>query len=116
MGFEYDRIVEITTLPNSAGAVFANPAGQKTYIRLVVLHNSNSTAEAVKLYNVPDNAGAVGTAGATNEFYSRSMAAGETVTMEFAIPGLVLEDENDTIQGVTTTASKVTIQAYGGKE
>jgi len=116
MAFSYARLTEITTLPTSAGAVFTNPANQTTYIRLIVVHNANTSSEEVVLYNVPDDSGSVGTAGETNQFFKESLSAGETVMFEFAAPGLVLEDENDTIQGKADTANKVTIQIYGGKE
>lgn len=116
MAFEYDRLTEITTIPAAAGAVFTNPASQTTYVRMIEIHNGNTSAEAIKLYNVPDNAGAVGTAGITNEFYAETLDAGETRIIEYAIPGKILKDTNDTIQGITDTVSKVSISIYGGKE
>jgi hypothetical protein len=116
MAFAYKRLTEITTLPSSAGAVFTNAASTTTYIRSITLHNANTAAEAVVLYNVPDNAGEVGTAGVTNQMFKQTMAAGETVILEWPVPGIVLSAEKDTIQGVTTTASKVTVQIMGGDE
>jgi len=116
MAFAYKRVLEITTLPVVAASVYANPAATTTYIRGIILHNGNTVTEAVKLYNVPDNAGAVGTAAVTNEMYSESMAAGATTMLEFPIPGIMLTDENDSIQGVTTNANKVTIQLLGATE
>ncbi len=68
------------------------------------------------MYNVPDSTGSVGTAGITNQFYKQEVAADSTVILEFAVPGIMLEDTNDTIQASTTTASKVTIQITGGTE
>lgn len=114
--FSYDRLTDVTTIANSAGALFTQPASQVTYIRSIIIHNSNTTAEVVKLYDVPDNGGAVGTAGATNEFYGETLQPLETVMIEFPVPGKILKDRNETIQGVTTTASKVTFAMYGGKE
>ena len=116
MAFEYDRLTEITTLATAAAAVFTNPAAQTTYIRSIEIHNGNTSAEAVKLYDVPDNAGAVGTAATTNEFYSETLLAGATRLIEYEAPGKILKDENDTIQGVTDTVSKVTLSIMGGKE
>lgn len=116
MAFAYANLIPITTLPNSAGAVYTNPASKTSYVRSIVLHNANTTAETVKLYLVPDSTGAVGTAGVTNKIFEEEMAAGATTIIEFPAPGLMLTDENDTIQGVTTTASKVTITATGGAE
>lgn len=116
MAFDYQRLTEITTLPSAAGVVYTKSSGTKAYVRLIVLHNSNTISEAVKLYVVPDSAGSVGTPGVTNEIYSESLAAGDTRIIEFATPGLLLLDNNETIQGVTTTASKVTITITGGLE
>ena len=116
MAFAYARVLEITTLPAAAASVYTNPAATTTYIRGIILHNGNTVTEAVKLYNVPDNAGAVGTAAVTNEIYSESMVAGATTMLEFPIPGIMLTDGNDSIQGVTTNANKVTIQLLGATE
>lgn len=116
MGFEYDRLLQITTIPAAAGAVFTNPASQTTYIRIIEIHNGNTAAEDVKLYDVPDNAGAVGVAAVANEFYSETLGAGKTRILTYEIPGKILKDENDTIQAVTDTASKVTVSFMGGKE
>ncbi len=116
MAFEYTRLAEITTIAAAAAALITNAASTTTYVRVIVLHNGNTTAEDVLLYNVPDNAAAVGTAAIANKFYEQSMEANETRILEFAAPGIMLKDTNDTIQGTTDTASKVTFQAYGGIE
>ena len=116
MAFAYARVLEITTLPAAAASVYANPAATTTYIRGIILHNGNTVTEAVKLYNVPDDAGAVGTAAVTNEMYSESMVAGTTTILEFSAPGIMLTDTNDSIQGVSTNAGKVTIQLLGATE
>lgn len=116
MAFAYGKLAEITTLPSSAGAVYTNPAATTTYIRGIQLHNGNTTPEAVILYKVPDNATAVGSAAVTNEIFKETMGAGATVFLEYPVPGMVLTDENDTIQGTTTTASKVSIQFQGATE
>ena len=116
MSFSYDRLTDVTTIASSAGALFTQPSSQVTYIRLIIMHNANTTAEAVVLYDVPDSTGSVGTAGVTNRFFSATLQPGETVMIEFAAPGKILKDTNETIQGATTTASKVTFAMYGGKE
>ena len=116
MSFAYSRLKEIGYLSDSAAAVVTNAASTTTYIRSIILHNTHTSALTVTLYNVPDNAGAVGTAASANQFYDESIGASDIVMLEFPAPGIVLEDTNDTIQGVCGTASKVTIQAYGGSE
>jgi len=116
MAFTYAQLTPITTIASSAGAVYTNPSSKTSYIRGIIIHNTNTTAETVVLYNVPDNSGSVGTAAATNQFYKTDVAADTTVIIEFPVPGLVLSDTNDTIQATTTTASKVTIQISGATE
>ena len=116
MAFAYARLAEITTISDSAASVYANPSSTTSYVRLIVLHNTNTTAETVILYNVPDNAAAVGTAADANTFYEKALSPNETITIELTTPGIVMTDENDTIQAVTDTASVVTVQIYGGTE
>jgi len=115
MAFAYTRLAQ-TTIPAAAGALITNAVGKTTYVRLIIIHNANTTTEVVILWNVPDNAAAVGTAADTNQFYKESLTTLETRIIEFPAPGLMLTDTNDTIQGDTTTASKVTFSAYGGLE
>ena len=116
MAFDYARLTEITTIADSVGVVYTNPADTTTYVRLIVIHNGNSSTEDVLLYNVPDNAAAVGTAGDTNVFYAETIAVNGTTIIDLGSPGIILTDENDTIQADTETASKVTIQIMGGIE
>lgn len=117
MAFSYDRLTEITTVAaSSAAAVYTNAASTTAYIRLITMHNTNSSAETVLIYNVPDSSGSVGTAAAANRIYKQTISADDTVTWAFDVPGMVLKSTNDTIQAVTSTAAKVTIQVFGGKE
>ena len=110
------KLADIQTLPSTVGSIYANPASTKTFIAGFTLFNSNTTAETVKLYCVPDSAGSLGTAGVTNQFLEISLASLETFVFEAPSDGIVLSDTNDSIQAVTTTASKVTIQVHGTKD
>jgi hypothetical protein len=117
MAYDYSRLKDITTLTTvaSAGILYTNPAATKTYIRLILLYNGNSTAETVGIYVVPDSSG-VGTAAVTNRIYQESIEAGGSRHLEWGAPGIILEDENDSLQGDTTTNSKVVVGVYGAKE
>ena len=115
MATTYDRLTEITTIATAAASVYANPADTVSYVTHIVLHNTNTTEEDVELWNVPDSAASVGTAADANRFWADTLAANETVFLEIPKIGLVLEDTNDSIQAVTDTASKVTIQIFGSK-
>ena len=115
MSLQRGKLGDIAYIASTAGSVLTNASGTKTYVRSVMLHNTNSSAETVELYNVPDSTGSLGTAGAANRFFKKDVAADETLFIDLEYP-IVLTDENDSIQAVTTTASKVTIQLMGDKD
>ena len=112
MAFIYKKILQITTIPTDSSALFTVTTETKVYIRLIVIHNSYTAAEAVKLWIVPNG----GSVGDTNEIFNQNMNPGETVILFFDIPGIILDTAGDAIHGDTTTASKVTIQIMGATE
>lgn len=115
MALQRIKLADIQTLPVATGVLFQNPAGKKTYIRGLHLFNGNASIETVKLYNVPDAAGAVGAAGATNQFREYAMASKEELITDWPYP-VVLSDTNDSLQGSAATAGKVTVQILGDQE
>lgn len=115
MARQFTRLADIQYVANSAGAIYTNPASTSSYIKSFVLFNINTGTETVKLYNVPDNAGAVGTAGDASQFAEISLAAKETLMFDLPYP-ITLINQNDTIQAITTTANKVTVQILGDKD
>lgn len=112
MARQYTRLTNIQYVANSAGAIYTNPASTKTYIKSFLLFNNNSTSETVKLYNVPDSGGSVGTASAANQFFEVALASKETLMLDLPYP-ITIIDTNDTIQASTTSASQVTVQILG---
>ena len=120
MAFAYSKLAEAVHLDvtgTDAVTIVANPAGKTTYIRSIIIHNVNTTAETITLYLVPDNATSEGEdSETTNRFYKEDLPAGSTRILEFPIPGLVLTDENDTLQGACTVHEKVLVWVYGGQE
>lgn len=115
MALQRTRLADIAYLGSSNAAFYTNAASTESYIRGLVLHNTNTTTEVVDIYNVPDSGGSVGTAGNGNKFLTINLAANETLFIDFPHP-LVLIDTNDTLQGKSTTASKTTIQVLGDKD
>jgi hypothetical protein len=115
MARQNTRLVDIQYVATTAGAIYTNAASTKTYIKSFVLFNGNTVSETVKLYNVPDSTGSVGTAGAANQFAEIVLGSLETLMFDLPYPITVI-DTNDTIQAVTTTADKVTIQVLGDKD
>lgn len=117
MAVTFSRLTEVQVLQTSATVSYANPATTTTYIRLILIHNVHTTNnQTVQIWTVPDNAGAVGTASNSNRAYAVVLTPGETRAIEFKGPGLMLIDENDTIQASASEANAVTFQMYGAIE
>ena len=116
MAITRGRLAEIQTIPSTVGSIYSNPASTKTFVSGLTLHNTAATAELVLIYNVPDSSGSVGTAAAGNRILRVNLDSGATVTYPFPGDGIILEDTNDSIQAVTTTASVVTIMLHGTKD
>lgn len=115
MAFEYSKIAEAVKLQDTATDIKVNAVSKTTYVRTLMVHNVLATPETVKLYAVPDSTGTKGTASDTeNKFYEEAIPAKATRFVEVPPPGIMLTDENDSIQGVTTTNDGVLVWAYGG--
>ena len=69
----------------------------------------------MKLYYVPDSAGALGTPVIANRFLNISLAANETLHEWFEYP-IILSDPNDAIFGESATAAKVNVMLLGDRE
>ena len=118
MALARTRLADIQYIAAAAASIYSNPASTKSYLKGLILFNGNTATELVKLYNVPDAAAALGTAGAANQIAEFNIPAKETVFFPLNVDGqpVVLLDQNDSIQATTTTASKVTVQVLGDKE
>ena len=101
-------------ISNVTEVIYANPASTTTFIYAMLLHNTHSSAVEVTLYKVPDNAAAVGIAGAGNQIFKKSLAENETYVINDAT--LILGDTNDSIQAVADIDAKVTINLEGCKQ
>ena len=99
----------------SAGSILTN-GSNKTEVKSINIHNTNTSTETVKLYRVPNSGGSLGTAGADDIFYQADLAADESAQLEWAGGGMILESVNDSIQAATTTGSKVNYFINGMEE
>lgn len=115
MALQRAKLADIQYLASTAGSIYANPASTTTFLRGLLLHNTNTTTEVVKLYVVPDSSLALGTAAASHLVLNISLAANDTLLVEFPYP-MVLTDENDSVQAVASSASKVTVLLFGDKD
>jgi len=99
-------------LTASVAAQVTGATGKTTYVKMVLLHNTDTAnTYTVTLYHYASG----GSAGVTNEVWKVDLAPQETLMVEFAGPGMVLAP-GDVLSGLCDTASKVTIGVYGGEE
>jgi len=96
---------------DSAAAVYTVPSSTVGYVKSILLHNTNTSAENVKLYFV-ENGGSVAD---SRLILNVSLEANETLEWMLEYP-LPMETAGDTIQAVTDTASKVNIVISGMEE
>jgi len=115
MALQRTKLADIAYVASSAGSIYANPASTTSVVKGLVLHNTNSTAETVQVYVVPDSAGSLGTASTANRILNISLPANDTLLVEFPY-SVVLTDTNDSLQAVTTTGSKVTVLVLGDQD
>ena len=111
----YTSLGAVQYVASSAGSLYDNAASTTTYIKGVLLHNAHTTTETFSLYDVPNSGGSLGTAGATNLIIKETLAPDQTKLFEFPGTGIVLTAQHDSLQGNTTTASKVTCKLFGDK-
>ncbi len=93
-------------LAASVGAIYTAPSGKKAQIGSIWLHNTNTSAETVEIYLRNTSAG-----------YRRekiSLAANESYEIAPKVPWCLSGSE--TLNAVTTTASKVNCEITGREE
>lgn len=115
MALQHTRLAEVAYVASTVGSIYSNAASTKSHVRGFLLHNTNTTNETVAIHWVPDSAGSVETASNATRIFNVVLAANETLLLEIPY-GLVLTDTNESIQAVTTTASKVTVVVLGDKD
>ena len=105
----YSDIERLTTATQQLAAtrttIITAPADKKVQIGTILLHNTNSSAEVVKIGD--------GGTDATDIFHIE-LAVNETY--EFAPKVPIILAGSETLQGLTTNASKVNIKIYGRTE
>lgn len=98
------------TLGTSTGTLYTSTVSGSQIgnaITCMIICNYSASSANLTLYAVPNNAGAVGTAGTSNIIVSAlTIPAGETVSLDQE--KLVLSS-NDTIQGFSSAASSLTL-------
>lgn len=110
------KLADIQYIPSTAGSVYANPAATKTFIKGWTLFNVAVSSQTVKIFNVPDSGGSLGTAANENQCFEVVLAAKETLTFDVPGDGIALGDTNDSVQASSTNATSVTIILHGVKD
>ena len=115
--FEYRQLTEIQIIDSTSSEVFVNNPVKKSYVRNIILFNGDSTAVVnVKLYKVKNVAGVVDTVDPSNQMYDADLNPGDRVSIEYPIPGSILDELNDSIQAVADVSNVVTIEIIGADE
>lgn len=109
---EYEILTDITSVPDSATEMYANPEGKKTYVRLIVVHNRDTNANTITLNKVAYGASATG----ANQFHEEEIEAKGVRQFEYNTPGLILKNEGDAIYARASASDKINIYISGGVE
>ena len=107
---------QITATTSGTAEVMAtNPTTYDYVIDYIMILNTHSSSVIVYLYQVDDNAGAVGTLAATDQFLEYTLASKETLLLGREDVMIVMEDTNDTIKGYAGTTAVLNYWIYGMK-
>lgn len=109
------RLKDSQFLPSSAGSIYTNPSGTKTWIRGFTIHNTNSASELVEIWNVVNSGGSLGTPSDVHKKLELPIPSKDTFDWILPHP-IVLTAENDAIFAKAASANKVTIEVLGDKE
>jgi hypothetical protein len=128
MGFQYARLTAMSFVGSGSGVLYTHLTGSggvggdtintASYIRSVVLHNTNTIDETVSLWVTGSSSlPAAGIAlSSSARFYQEAIPTGNTRMIEFFQPGLMLTTHGERLVGGSTSGSKVTVMVFGGQE
>jgi|TARA_R100000049_G_C1921700_1_gene66834 hypothetical protein len=96
-------------LGTSTGGAIYSPSGVEGYVKVIMLHNTNTSAETVNLYVIE-----TGTPDSSNQFLKINLAPDESINWQFSY--MMIVPDGETLNGDTDTASKVNYHIYGAEE
>ena len=102
-------------IPVTPTAVLVNPLDYKTFIREIILHNTGTTIESVKVYDVPPIAGALGTPSLEFRQLNITVPVNDTIHVPFQ-DCIILDTPNYAIFAECSSANKINIKFNGDKE
>lgn len=112
MAFDYYELKEVDTLTASPSGIVVNGGAETVYIRLILLHNTDTVSRNIKFWTVPNGNSPVD----GNKWFDEDMTANETLEFNFGAPGIILTTSGDALYAQAAVADAVTIQIYGGKD
>jgi len=106
-------LVNITGISNVASGYVRNTS--RTNIYNMLFHNTSSSVETVKVYDVRNVGGSIGTANSGNQILELTLSGADTLILgeEYNMILNRLEGTNDTIQFLTTTSGAVNLMVFG---
>lgn len=106
-------IVSITGISSLPSGYVRNTSKMNIYNML--FHNTSSSVETVKVYDVRNVAGSVGTANSGNQILELTLSGADTLILgeEYNMILNRLENTNDTLQFSTTTSGAVNLMVFG---
>jgi len=111
MASEFKELNSLIPISDSVGSHLTADASTTYHVIGIYLHNTHTSSIEVTLYKVPNNGGAVGTPGAGNQIFKKTLTTLQTYPINDIT--MYLDSENDSIQAVAGTASKVNIFIEG---
>ena len=115
----YSKLTDIQYVNNTISPLYINTTGA-TAIKEISFFNTNATAEIVTIYNVPNNAGALGTPTDAHKIWEGTIQPNSNPDINKKPPSwdypIELSEVNDAIFAITTTASQVTAMVLGDND
>jgi hypothetical protein len=112
--FNTDILTEIVEVGIALQTVYTNPAETKTSVKTIIVHNKGGAPTDLEIYKAPNTEGVVTVATLAHRWKKiTALAADGDAVIELRGPGLILNEENDTIQIIASIASNLTYQMYG---
>ena len=117
--FDYKKIFSSSleaSVASTNGRLVQGEEGYQKFIKLIILHNINTTTETIELFYVPTDASVAAETRDSHKIWQLELSADETMMLEMPVPGIILDEADCYLKGKSTTTDKVSIQIYGGVE
>lgn len=110
--FQMKNLSPPQQLSNVLTAIFTNGA-LPSYVKLILLHNTNATTEVIDIHRVLTELGVPGTPDEANRMFRVTLFPNETEMLQLPGQGLVFDNEFDALFMKSTTLNKVNVSVDG---